>query len=174
MAFLFVLTIALSGSTSKEDYRLRTYNRQFETSCSREVVLDVFYHHKHYKRYTPSVDKVTVLKPGNTSYVVKYSYAYIWGDVTLTYKKTIFPSTGTVTFELLEYTSTSNYLPKIVQSRGYYRVEPGANGKNKVTYRQEFRFDKDLSWVSRKVFDAKYNKATIRLANYIKSLEPGK
>jgi hypothetical protein len=170
ITLILVLAGFVAGPAAADGTRFRTYTFRFETACPLDRVMDVFYAAKHYKNYTPDAEKVTVLEEGTESYVVKYEYSHIWGDVELVYKKSIFPEQRKVTFELLKYKNTNSFLPKIVQSIGYYRVEPGSNGKNTVTYYQKFVFDTDLNWAYRKIFDSKNKRARKKLVKYIHSL----
>ncbi|MCP4200085.1 MAG: hypothetical protein GY762_23330 [Proteobacteria bacterium] len=170
IAFILVLAGFVAGPAAADGTRSRTYTHQFETTCPLDRVMDVFYAAKHYKNYTPDAKRVTILEKGTESYVVKYEYSHIWGRVELVYKKSIFPEQGKVAFELLKYENTNSFLPKIVHSVGYYRVEPGPHGKNTVTYYQKFVFDSDLNWVYRKIFDSKNRRARNKLINYIQSL----
>jgi hypothetical protein len=154
-----------------EEVRSRTYNRQFETTYPQDEVMSVFYELEHFRNFAPNAEKVTLIERKIQSYIVQYEYSYLWGHVKIRFKKSIFPDRGKVTFELVEYKSTNSLFPKIVGSSGYYRVEPGLNGKNKVTYQQKFHFDKSLNWAFRKIFDASAKRSFNVFADYVRSLE---
>ena len=166
-----VLLCAFSVPSQAKEVRSRTYHYQFETTYPRDAVMEVFYQVKHFRKFAKGAEKVTTIEKQAQSYIVQYEYSHFWGHVKVRFKKSIFPDQGKVTFELMEYKSTNTYFPKIVKSKGSYQVEPGKNGKCKVTYSQQFHFDKSLNWLFRKIFDANAKRTFKGLANYVKGLE---
>ncbi len=114
-----------------------TIEYQFNTTCSEEKLLEVFYEFSHLKnlinKKSTSIEK---LDSGENWYYVKYNYRYFLYKNTSIYRKVILPDEKLVSFDVIYFEQNLGWVPEVLNSSGFYKILKN-DTNNTVIYFQE-------------------------------------
>ncbi|MBN1695300.1 hypothetical protein JW879_07870 [candidate division WOR-3 bacterium] len=116
-----------------------TVEYQFNTTCSEEKLLEVFYEFSHLEnlinKKSTSLEK---LDSGEDWYYVKYNYRYFLYKNTSIYRKVILPDENLVNFDVIYFEQNLDWVPEVLNSSGFYKIVKN-DTNNTVIYFQETR-----------------------------------
>ena len=141
--------LAKDSPSKEHEYEV---DYSFETDCDREQLLRVLYDFSHLVEFMTDVDKLEISQKTPLSYNVTYNYKYLFYKSRLIFRKTLREKDDMVDFVLLSHWDNVSFLPKLVDVRGYWKVEEGdSSGRLKVRYYQRSVFDDDIGFFYRSV-----------------------
>lgn len=101
---------------------------KFPVNNNINCLLDVIYDFDHLKRYNNGVDSVELLRQGSHSYEVRYSYQKFFLKAKTTFRRVLNKKRRIVISEMVGHEQNSNLFPKLLASRGYYRIREDKTG----------------------------------------------
>lgn len=113
---------------------------KFPVNNNINCLLDVIYDFDHLKRYNNGVDSVELLRQDSHSYEVRYSYQKLFLKAKTIFRRVLNKKRRIVTSEMIEHEQNSNLFPKLLASRGYYRIREDKTG-NWFEYFREYEIE---------------------------------
>ncbi len=114
-----------------------TIEYQFNTTCSEEKLLEIFFDFSHLENFvntkSTSIEK---LDSGEIWYYVKYNYHYFFYKNISIYRKSILPDEKLVNFDLIYFEQNLGWAPEVLNSSGFYKILNN-DTNNTVIYFQE-------------------------------------
>lgn len=110
-----------------------------------ECLLSVVFEYSHLIHFTESADKITLIKKGNDWNIVQYDYDKFLFRHISTYKKILYKEKNLVTFEMIDNELHESILPKIISSKGYYKIISNPNNSTIEYFQEAVVEDKNLN-----------------------------
>ncbi len=114
-----------------------TIEYQFNTTCSEEKLLEVFYDFSHLEnlinKKSTSLEK---LDSGEGWYYVKYNYKYFFYKNISIYRKSILPDERLVSFDLIYFEQNLDWVPEVLNSSGFYKILNNDTNNTVIYYQQ--------------------------------------
>jgi hypothetical protein len=144
-----------------------TTGSSFETTCSRERLLEILFEFEHVQKYMTGVDHLEQISKAPLRYDVVYHYSYLGYRSRLVFKKALSVKKQRITFHLLDSWDNVDFLPELLAVDGYYQIKPLGSGRMTVTYRQTSLFAGPLGYIYRTILKHRTRKFMASLIAYI-------
>jgi hypothetical protein len=178
MKFKKLLTIVLFLAFNKSfsnasvifDKNKCTIDIEIQSTLGVNELLNIFFSADSLKQTVINVDEIRVLDKKENEYLVEYSFKYLNFKNKATYLRKLDVSKSRIDLELKSYTQTSNSIPRMLISRGYYQFKD--NGKSRtVHFFREIFFDRKPGEMDRMFLKEQTEKYSLQLSSYLKKLE---
>ncbi len=144
LQLLLVPSLAVSevsesgGVTYSFNKKKNGYSFQFQTSFSADpaCLLAVVFEYDHLSKFTRNIDKIQLVEGDAVRNIVRFSYDRFLFKHISKYLRTLSKDNNTVTFELIENELHKSILPKVLASKGYYKIKSHEQ-KATIEYFQE-------------------------------------
>lgn len=148
-----------------------TVDYTFTTTCGKDKLLEIYYQFSHLVKWVKQTNMTfRLLKSGENWYIVQYDYHFFAYKSSTVYKKTIMGEDNLVKFEMINYSSNFDLVPKVISSTGYYRITPQKN-QNIVTYYQKTILAQPINWFYLKWVENQTRKFLLDMQDYTKKFE---
>lgn len=122
-----------------------TIEYSFRTVCDESLLLNICYDYGHLVNFAAqknlTIDK---LMEGSDWHNVIYKYHYLFYRNSTTYTKRLLIDSSMVIFEMVDFSQNFGLFPKVIESRGHYRIERDVEG-HRVEYYQETVLDREIT-----------------------------
>lgn len=144
MHLLSILSATLSEASEVDEIKYtfnskkNGYSFQFQSSYDADpaCLLAVVFEYDHLRRFTKNIDAIQRVKKEADRNVVSYGYDRFWFKHKSTYLRILSKDNNTVTFELIANELHKSIFPKIITTKGYYKIKSNEQ-KTIIEYFQE-------------------------------------
>lgn len=114
------------------------YSFQFQTSydADPECLLAVVFEYDHLRKFTKNIDTIQLVKNEGDRNIVRYGYDKFLFKHKSTYLRILSKDNNTITFELVENELHKSIFPKLIATKGYYKIKTN-DQKTIIEYFQE-------------------------------------
>lgn len=141
------------------------------TSCSKSLLLDICYQPHHLKNFLDSEINTKLAEEKRNYYKLQYEYQYLCYVEKAVFERRILKEDSIVEFKMISFDQNFNLFPRVISSRGYYKIQSISKNKNRIIYYEKIVLSEKPSWLWVKLAKVQYNKFYSRLKNYIHTFE---
>ncbi len=118
--------------------KMNGYSFQFQTSydADPECLLAVVFEYHHLRKFTKNIDMIQLVKNEGDRNIVRYGYDKYLFKHKSTYLRILSKDNNMITFELVENELHKSIFPKLIATKGYYKIKTNEQ-KTIIEYFQE-------------------------------------